>query len=334
MNLLNDFVRACGLATTLAAAALAGSPGVGQVPPELNVTTWVGDAPRQTSLAALKGEVVVVELWGVKCPPCRALIPHMQKLWDEHGGKGLHIFALEAQNHSVDEIKACLAQNGHKSYPVAAGGGNGYDTGGGIPHAWVIGVDGKVAFEGNPGDGQFDQTIKAELAKIRFPGLGRSDFDKGVSKALGLYAKKDLGGARREAQKLAANEKGAEATRADATWLVERFTKLAQEQLALADEYAAGKRYAEASEVLSWLAETMKKEEEGTAAKDKLDALKADPAVKKELEAAKKLSKLLAALEGRPAAEKKATLEKFARDDKVAGTRAAEQASQTAASLK
>lgn len=328
----NSHVLALGLLTALAAPSLAASPQVGEEAPEFSSTSWVFAPPGgKDSIKALRGEVVFVEKWGVKCPPCRALIPHLQKLWDEHAGKGLHVFAFEAQNHSPEEIKACLTQNGHKSYPVSAAGANNYQTNGGIPHGWLIGVDGKVIWEGNPGDGKFDQILQAELAKVRFPGLGRNDFDKAVGKALTLYGKRDLGGARREAQKVAANEKADEQARADGQWLVERFTKLAEEQLALAESYLGERRYLEAQEVLTWLARSFKKEPEGDAAEERLDGFK-DPAVKKELEAAKKLHKLLAQLEGRPAAERRAVLEKFARDDKVEGTRAAEEATAAAAS--
>lgn len=319
-----------GLVVALCAPALAASPQVGEEAPEFSSTSWVFSPPgNKDSIKALRGEVVFVEKWGVNCPPCRALMPHLQKLWDEHGGKGLHVFAFEAQNHSADEIRTCLAQNGHKSYPVSAAGANNYQTDGGIPHGWLIGVDGKVIWQGNPGDGKFDQMLKEELAKVRFPGLGRNDFDKAVNKALGLYAKRDLGGARREAQKIAENEKSEEQARADAQWLVERFTKLGEEQLALADGYVAERRYLDAQEVLSFLAATFKKEPEGTAAQEKLDGFK-DPAVKKELDAAKKLQKLLAALQNRPAAERKVNLEKFA--SKNEGTRAAEEALAAASS--
>ena len=31
--------------------------------------------------ADLAGKVVLVDCWGVRCPPCRALLPRMEKLW-------------------------------------------------------------------------------------------------------------------------------------------------------------------------------------------------------------------------------------------------------------
>lgn len=59
--------------------------------------------------------------------------------------------------------------------------------------------------------------------------------------------------------------------------------------------------------------------------------MKDDDAVGKELDAAKRLKALEAQLQGRPAAERKAALERFAQEEKYRDTRAAEQAKQAAA---
>lgn len=325
-------VFACGLVACLSAPALGASPQVGEEAPEFGSATWVGKAPRQTSIQALRGEVIFVEKWGVKCPPCVALIKHVQHLHDEHAGKGLHIFAFEAQGHSQPEIEACLARNGHRSYPVSVGGGESYQTDGGIPHGWLIGVDGKVIWQGHPGDGKLDQLITSELAKVRFPGLGRSDFDKALNKSLRAYLERDLGAARREARRVAENEKASERARADAGWLVEKYGAIAREHLAAAEGELGARRYLEAQRTLSWLADTFAKDEEGAAAQAKLDELEKDPAVKKELEAMKRLKRLQAALGKAKPAEKKAALEKFARDEENAGTLAAEEAGKLATS--
>jgi thiol-disulfide isomerase/thioredoxin len=315
---------ALGAVLLFAAAlpALAASPQVGEEAPEFNTVKWVANQPRVVSLRALRGEVVFVEKWGVKCPPCLALIPHVQQMQDELGPKGLHIFAFEAQGHSPKEITDMLAQRGGKTYPVSAGGADNYRTNGGIPHGWLIGVDGKVVWEGNPGDGAFEGALRAEMAKVRFPALTRTDLDKSLAKAVEKYGKHEVGAARKEAQKVLEGAKSSDTAKADAQFLVDHFTSLASGQAALASSYEAESRWADAQEVHGWLAAQFKKEPEGEAAQGRLDAMKGDAAIKKELESSKKLAQLLAQVQAAPAADKKVALQRFVADAKNDGTRA------------
>ncbi|MCO5167355.1 MAG: redoxin family protein [Planctomycetes bacterium] len=312
------------------APALAASPQVGEEAPDFTSATWVMNEPRQASIRALRGEVVFVEKWGVKCPPCLALIPHIQQLQDEFGGKGLHIFAFEAQNHSADEVRTTVTGRGGRTYAVSAGGAANYQTNGGIPHGWLIGVDGKVIWEGNPGDGRFDQLLRAEMAKVRFPGLGRNDFDRALAKSLEKYMRRDIGAARKEAQKVLDHARSSDAAKADAQDLLARYQGIVDGQWALAQQHEAERRYLEAQEIYTWLAGTLKREELGDQADERLDAMKKDDGIKRELEAMKRLRALQAQLQGRPAEERRVALERFASDDKVAGTRAAEDAREAA----
>lgn len=309
-----------------AAPAMAASPVVGQEAPDFTSANWVMNEPRQAAPTALRGEVIFVEKWGVKCPPCLALISHVQALHEEFGGKGLHIFAFEAQGHGAEEIRTTVAGRGGRTYPVSAGGAENYQTNGGIPHGWLIGVDGKVIWEGNPGDSQFDTLLRAEMAKVRFPGLGRNDFDRTLTKSLEKYSRRDIGAARKEAQKVLENARSSDVAKADAQYLLDRYQGILDAQWALAQQYETERKFLDAQEIYGWLATTMKKEELGTNAEARLDAMKDDDAVKREVEAAKRLRALLAQLQGRPAAERRVALERFAADDKYKETRAAEDA--------
>src|SRR5688500_3090793 len=102
-----------------ATPAIAASPQVGEDAPDFASVNWVMNPPQQASLQALRGEVVFVEKWGVKCPPCLALIPHVEALQAEFGGRGLNIFAFEAQNHSPEEIRTTITGRGGRTYPVS-----------------------------------------------------------------------------------------------------------------------------------------------------------------------------------------------------------------------
>lgn len=326
-------VAAGALALALAQSALAGeaSPKAGEVAPAIEAPKWVMNAPEKSSLEALRGEVVLLEKWGVKCPPCIALIPHIEELQQKHAADGLTIMAFEAQNHTDAEIKAKVAERGGKTYPVAANGAAKYETGGRVPHAWIIGVDGKVAWEGNPSEKQEEMgtVLEAELAKVKTPKLGRK-VDRAVQTAAGKFQKRDYAGARKDAEKLL--EKGSDAAKADAQFVVDRITAIGARQAAAAKKAEDEKRYLDAVDLYNSLAQAFKGASEGDAAAARLKDLKADDAVQKELKAAEALRRLCAELEGKPAEVRKAQLEAFAKSKKFEGTRAASDAQALAAS--
>jgi thiol-disulfide isomerase/thioredoxin len=60
--------------------------------PEIEVADWMlGEA---TSLAALRGKVVLLEFWATWCRPCLELLPSMTMLHQEYAERGLEIVAL------------------------------------------------------------------------------------------------------------------------------------------------------------------------------------------------------------------------------------------------
>lgn len=312
--------------TLLASWAVAGKPGVGEDAPEFGNATWVMNAPAVTSLADLRGDVVIVEKWGVKCPPCLALIPHIEKLQNEYGSRGLHIFAFEAQNHSAEEILATVTSRGGKSYPVAAGGAGNYQTDGGIPHAWIIGVDGKVVWEGNPGARDFDRTLMGELAKVKYPGLGKTELHSDLDKALREYLKGDLGAALKEAQRLAERAGADEQAVADARHMASRIEGRLASQQQKAEKLAAEREYVQAAEVYSWIAQAFNKTDAGDAATKILKDWRSDRDVRREISAAEDLEKLLEHLKRATPEARARDLTRFAEANKYSGTKAAERA--------
>lgn len=267
------------------------TPGPGSDAPDLGQVNWLLNAPENDKISELRGDVIIVERWGVNCPPCRALIPHLVQLQTKYGAQGLHIFTFESQNSSEDKIKALmLPQN--VNYPVATSGGNAYQTGGGIPHAWVIGVDGKIIWEGNPRNGM-DKVVEEELKKVKYPGLGKAEVAKEAVKVAVQYTKGQYTAARKEAKKLAENEKSSDEAKADAQFIAERVTKLAASKLEEAKAAEAAKDYAKALAIYDWIAKNFKGDEEGTAAEAKVKELKADKDVKREMDAQVAFNKII-----------------------------------------
>jgi thiol-disulfide isomerase/thioredoxin len=135
-------------------------PKVGVAPPDVSAKDWL-NIDKAPSLAGLKGKVVLVEFWATWCGPCVQGIPHLNKLHEEHGGKGLTILSFTDQSRQGIE-------NFTKKTPIKYVVGTGSDLASEygvtrIPHAFLIGKDGKLLWEGNPADKEFDQRIVAAL---------------------------------------------------------------------------------------------------------------------------------------------------------------------------
>lgn len=113
---------------------------------------------------ALAGKVVVIEAWGVNCPPCIASLPEMQRLSKSGEKKGLVVVGFESQNSSKEAILDVL-KDARVKYPVTKGGNLpiSFNT---IPHAAVFGADGKLTWHGNPSDDGFKRAIKDALKAV------------------------------------------------------------------------------------------------------------------------------------------------------------------------
>lgn len=113
----------------------------------------------------LAGKVVVVEEWGVKCPPCIASLPHMAKLAKSNDKKGLVVVGLERQGSTKEDILKVL-KTARVEFPVMSGGSAPGNTGG-IPHVVVFDVTGKLIFNGHPADDDFERTVKKALKDVK-----------------------------------------------------------------------------------------------------------------------------------------------------------------------
>jgi len=77
---------------------------VGTVAPEYEAQSFVG--MEETSLAGLKGKVVLLDFWAVWCGPCIATFPHLRDWHDAYGEKGFAILGMTSDQGFVwDEDK-------------------------------------------------------------------------------------------------------------------------------------------------------------------------------------------------------------------------------------
>lgn len=115
----------------------------------------------------LAGKVVLVDEWGINCPPCRALLPHMQKLWNANKAKPFVLIGSHRQGREVAKVKELVDAN-KLTYPVYdyAGLVDEPSNGGGLPHMYVVNHRGKVVYSGR----NHDECVAAVQAAIQAVG--------------------------------------------------------------------------------------------------------------------------------------------------------------------
>jgi thiol-disulfide isomerase/thioredoxin len=146
---------------------------VGDIAPELTIDEWV-----QGSKVDLAKDVArkfhMIEFWAVWCPPCKASVPLLTKYQQKYADDLVIVGVTDPDtgSNSPREIRRFVKQQGpNMSYTVAM------DRKGktsaaylpmsgvvGIPHAFIIGKDRKVLWEGSPLDPALESIIPRAIA--------------------------------------------------------------------------------------------------------------------------------------------------------------------------
>jgi thiol-disulfide isomerase/thioredoxin len=109
------------------------------------------------SKSELKGKVVVIENWGVNCPPCIAALPHLADLERKYRDKGLRIIGAESQGSTKDEIKP-LIEKAKVEYTIVDAADGPLEVSA-IPRAFVFDREGKLVFDGSPSGAPFEEAV-------------------------------------------------------------------------------------------------------------------------------------------------------------------------------
>jgi thiol-disulfide isomerase/thioredoxin len=130
--------------------------------------TFIKGSPIDFESKMKEGQTVFVfEMWATWCGPCRQIIPHVSQLQARMRSAGVEFVGITQEDES--KAKPFVDKMGNQmDYTVAC------DDGGvvereymqkygvqGIPHAFVVGKDGKIVYQGHPADPKFEPAIVA-----------------------------------------------------------------------------------------------------------------------------------------------------------------------------
>jgi peroxiredoxin len=122
-TIFSSILLLLGAAWTWASAAPPGSTTAGRIPaprpgflaPDFSLPALGGE---RVTLSDLRGRPVLINLWASWCPPCRAEMPAMQRLYLELQDTGFVILAVNASaQDSLPAVEALVAEHG-LTFPV------------------------------------------------------------------------------------------------------------------------------------------------------------------------------------------------------------------------
>ncbi len=133
------------------ANAPAPSKGESSAEPELGAAmlpvpgTWISPDGKDPEL---KGKVVLLDFWGIFCPPCRAAIPNNNKLYEKYAPKGFVLAGVTIDKKvALDDFKTSVdVRYPLLSTPVKTFEDYGIQI---MPTTYLYDKSGKLVWKGN-----------------------------------------------------------------------------------------------------------------------------------------------------------------------------------------
>lgn len=236
---------------------------------------------------SLANRVVLLEFWGLNCPPCIRSMPMLEELHKTLGPLGLTVIGAHAQGGSAEELRPKVAQLGVTFTVLDGANVDGAMDFQGIPHCMLFDHTGKCIYRGSPFQAQqavvtavraapgavLEGRVLAKLPELNTLLRDESEFGAALKRARGMTANKD------------------EALAAEATFVVEKLEahgrRMLESGVAMKDANPLG-----AADLVQRCAAAFKGNAIGTEAADTLREWKKDKAFQTAVKAAQQLAKL------------------------------------------
>ncbi len=122
-RLIYALLLAAGLVWIFVSADRSGASTAGRIPaprqdfaaPDFTLQTLTGESVR---LSDLRGQAVLVNLWATWCPPCRAEMPVIQKMYEEYKGQGFTVLAVDMTFQDDAAAVQPFVQQHRLTFPV------------------------------------------------------------------------------------------------------------------------------------------------------------------------------------------------------------------------
>ena len=136
---------------SILAAALLGAVAVHAGVEWRNLDSASYLAGRKASEGYLQGKVVLVDRWGLGCPPCRALLPRVEEIWKSFRTKPFVVLGGHCKGWGDAEGVKKLAKDLQLTYSIYedAGLAVGEPQFSAIPFLYVVDETGKVVYMGH-----------------------------------------------------------------------------------------------------------------------------------------------------------------------------------------
>ncbi|MFM8734867.1 MAG: TlpA family protein disulfide reductase [Pirellulales bacterium] len=282
-------MRGCNAAAMVVALMMAAAPA-GEF--NMDVTTagiQLGPLVSGPALtpASLAHRIVLLEFWGVHCPPCIASMPKLEEAHRELASQGLVVIGAHAQGGSVEDVRKTAADLGLTFTIVADASVQGGDDFGGIPHCMLFDHAGKCVYRGSPF--QAHDAIVAAIKAAPSSVLEGRRLEKLAAFNEALRDEASFGQALRKAASLVSSSD--EATAEEARFVVEKIEahgrRMLESGVAMKEANPLG-----ATELMQRCSIAFKGSDVGTEAAGTLREWRKDPEFQKMVKASQQLAKL------------------------------------------